>query len=166
MDYASESQHQFRFTSEDLAKLKSVVKGRTSRGLGAADLDDITGKILLSACVTAAKADATAPVAALAFRYAEMPSYYTAARKAAADVAAEDPDWIRGSTPHASRSAQAVEIRDVLRVLGPVSGQMIWRCDVEGMTLAETATTLGVSTATAHRRLKRAHDEFRAAWAA
>lgn len=164
MDFASETQHQFRFTGEDLGKLKSVVKRRASRSFGAVDLDDITGEILLSACVTAAKADATAPVAALAFRYAAMPSYYTAARKAAAAVAAEDPDW--GSIPDASRSAQAVEIRDALRVLGPVSGQMIWRCDVEGMTLAETATTLGVSTATSHRRLKQAHDEFRAAWAA
>jgi DNA-directed RNA polymerase specialized sigma24 family protein len=32
------------------------------------------------------------------------------------------------------------------------------------MTLSESATTLGLSTATAHRRLQQAHEEFQAAW--
>jgi len=32
------------------------------------------------------------------------------------------------------------------------------------MALTETATALGVSTATAYRRLKQAHSEFQSAW--
>src|SRR5688572_18055764 len=84
VDRASEKVFRSRFTAEDLAKLKAVVRARASATLGNAEVDDITGEILLSACVTHAKTDTTAPVAALAFSYAGMPSYYTTARKTAA----------------------------------------------------------------------------------
>ena len=164
MEIASDDHHQFRFTSDDLAKLKSVVRGKTSAQLGAADVEDITGEILLSACVTAWNADTTVPLAALAFRYAALPSYYTDARKAAAAVSDKDPMAYEWGSGDASTATLSVEIRHVLYSLSPTSRQMIWMCDVEGMTLSESATMLNVSTATAYRRLKQAHEEFRAAW--
>lgn len=163
MEITSDDHHQFRFTSDDLAKLKSVVRGKASAQFGAADVEDITGEILLSACVTAWNADTTVPVAALAFTYAALPSYYTDARKAAAAVSDKDPvsyDW--GSD--ANTATLSVEIRHVLYSLSPISRQMIWMCDVEGMTLNESATMLNLSTATAYRRLEHAHEEFRAIW--
>ena len=164
MDQTSDEHHQLQFTSDHLAKLKAVVRRKASAELGIADVEDITGEILLSACVTAASADATVPVAALAFNYAALSSYYTDARKAAAAVADEDPmsyEWGSGNSDTATLS---VEIRHVLYSLSPISRTIIWMCDVEGMTLSESATMLGVSTATAYRRLQQAHEEFRAAW--
>ena len=164
MNPASAEYHQFRFTSDDLAKLKAVVRSKASAELSAADVDDIAGEILLSACVTAAHANTTAPIAALAFTYASLPSYYTYARKAAAAVTDMDPTSYEWEAPDSSSATLSVEVRLVLYSLSPISRAMIWLCDVEGMTLAETATILGMSTATAHRRLEQAHDDFRAAW--
>lgn len=164
MEHGSDEHHRFSFTSDHLARLKSVVKGKALDGLGEADLNDIAGEILLSACVSAARADTTVPLAALAFSYAAMPSYYTTMRRAAASIAPEGAGSSSESATDANRSFQAVEIRDVLRTLSAESGRMILACDVAGKTLAETATVFGVSTATAHRRLTRAHDDFRAAW--
>lgn len=166
MDCASDEHHQFQFTSDDLAKLKSVVKGKASTSLSDADVEDITSEILLSACVTAARADSTAPIAALAFTYAAMPSYYVAARRATADSAEKDPTSYEWIAPEGSNSTLSVEIRHVLLSLSPISRQVIWMCDVAGMTLAETATVLDISTSTAYRRLEEAHADFRAAWAA
>ncbi len=165
MDSASK-QLQSEFNADDLAKLKSVVRGKASGDLSEADVDDISGEILLSACVTASKTNSTAPVAALAFNYAAMPSYYVKARKVAATTAYDGPTLPDGGEPIASDPILSIEIRDVLRSLSEERREMIWRCDVEGRTLAETATAFGVSIATAHRRLKGAHDDFRAAWTA
>jgi DNA-directed RNA polymerase specialized sigma24 family protein len=164
VDITPDDHHQFRFTSDDLAKLKSVVRGKASAQLGAAEIEDITGEILLSACVTAAHADTTAPITALAFTYAALPSYYTDARKAAAAVSDKDPMSYEWGSGDASTATLSVEIRHVLCSLSPISRKMIWMCDVEGMTLSESATKLDVSTATAYRRLQQAHEEFRAAW--
>lgn len=164
MDHASDVHRRLSFTSDHLARLMSVVKGKAFDGLGEADLNDIAGEILLSACVSAARAHTTVPIAALAFSYAAMPSYYATTRRAAASVAPEGAGSSGEGATDASRSFQAVEIRDVLRTLSAESRRMIWACDVAGMTLTETATVLGVSTATAHRRLRQAHDDFRAAW--
>lgn len=166
MDHASEHHLRSPFTTDDLARLKSVVRGKASAALGNAEVDDIIGEILLSACVTHARTDTVAPVAALAFSYAGMPSYYAAARKTAATVVDKDPESYEHSGQVATDPIHSLEVRDVLRSLRPASREMIWRCDVEGFTLSETATALGVSTATAHRRLMLAHDDFRAAWGA
>ena len=164
MDITSDEHHQSHVTSDDLAKLKSVVRGKSSAELGMADVEDITGEILLSACVTASHTDTNAPIAALAFTYAALPSYYTHARKAAAAVADEDPMSYEWGSGDSSTATLSVEIRHVLYSLGPISHTIIWMYDVEGMTLSESATMLGVSTATAYRRLQEAHEEFRAAW--
>ena len=164
MDHASDEHHQLQFASDDLAKLKSVVRGNASAQLSDADVEDITGEILLSACGSAANTNTTAPVAALAFTYAALPSYYTVARSTAAAVADKDPMSYAWSSPDASTATLSVEIRHVLYSLSPISRTVIWMCDVEGMTLSETATVLGVSTTTAYRRLQQAHEEFRAAW--
>lgn len=166
MDHASEKHLRSRFTTDDLAKLKSVVRGKASATLGSVDVDDITGEILLSASVTGANAGTTASVAALAFSYARMPSYYATARKTAATIAEKDPESYERSGQIAAAPVRSLEVRDVLHSLNPVSGEVIWRCNVEGLTLAETATATGVSTATVHGRLRVAHNEFRAAWAA
>lgn len=164
MDHTSDEHHQFQFTSDDLAKLQSVVRSKASAELGTADVEDIAGEILLSACVTAANADTTAPIAALAFTYATLPSYYTDARKAAATVADKHSMPYERNSGDASTATLSVEIRHVLYSLSPTSHTIIWMCDVEGMTLSESATMLGVSTATTYRRLQRAREEFRAAW--
>jgi len=162
MDREPDEHHQFQFTSDDLAKLRSVVRGKASAELSDTDVDDITGEILLSACVTAA--NTTAPIAALAFTYAALPSYYTDARTRVAAVTRTDPWEYEWSSPDASSPTLSVEIRHVLYSLSPISRTIIWMCDVEGMRLTEAATALGMSTATAHRRLKQAHKDFRAAW--
>lgn len=164
MDMTSDEHHPFRFTSDDLAKLKSVVRGKASAELSAADVEDITGEILLSAVVSATNADTTLPIAALAFTYAALSSYYSDARKAAAAVADKDPMSYEWGSGDASTATLSVEIRHMLYSLSPISRTIIWMCDVDGMTLSESATILGVSTATAYRRLQRAHEEFRAAW--
>jgi DNA-directed RNA polymerase specialized sigma24 family protein len=164
MDHEPDEHHQFQFTSDDLAKLKSVVRGKASAELSHGDVDDITGEILLSACVTATNADSTAPVAALAFTYAALPSYYTNARTTAAAVAGKDPWEYEWAWPDTSTATLSVDIRHVLYSLSPISRTIIWMYDVDGMTLRETATALGVSTTTAYRRLQQARDEFRAAW--
>jgi DNA-directed RNA polymerase specialized sigma24 family protein len=166
VDHTSDEDHQFQFTSDDLAKLRSVVRARASAELGTADVEDITGEILLSACVTAANADATAPIAALAFTYAALPSYYADARKTAAAVVDRDPTLYELGSQDASIANLSVEIRHALYSLSQISGTIIWMCDVEGMTLSESATALGVSTATAYRRLQHAHEDFRAVWTA
>lgn len=164
MEHPPDEHHQLRFTSDDLSKLKLVVKSNASAEREYDDLEDITGEILLSACVSAANANTTAPIAALAFRYAEYPSYYADARARAAKVASEDPSAYDWPSPETSTTSLSVEIRLVLSSLSPISRTIIWLHDVEGMTLAETATALGMSTATAHRRLQQAHADFRAAW--
>jgi DNA-directed RNA polymerase specialized sigma24 family protein len=164
VDIASDEHHQFQFTSDDLAKLKSVVRRNACAELSAADVEDITGEILLSACVSATNADTTLPIAALAFTYAALPSYYTGPRKAAAAVADKDPMSYEWGSGDASTATLSVEIRLVLHSVSPISRTIIWMCDVEGMTLSGSATMLGVSTATAYRRLQEAHEEFRAAW--
>jgi len=167
VDITSDEHHQPyqpQFRSDDLAKLKSVVRGKASKELGTADLEDITGEILLSACVTASNTDTNASIAALAFTYAALPSYYTDARKAAASVADEDPASYEWGSGDSSTATLSVEIRHVLYSLSPISRKIIWMCDVEGMTLSESATMLNVATATAYRRLEQAHEEFRAIW--
>lgn len=164
MDNASDENHQFRFTSDDLGKLKSLVRSKASAELSDDDIEDITGEILLSAVVSAANANATASVAALAFTYAQYPSYYADARSAASAVATHDPCEYEWASPDTDTVPLSVEIRHVLYSLSPASRTIIWMCDVEGMTLSETATVLGMSTATAYRRLKQAHEDFRAVW--
>jgi DNA-directed RNA polymerase specialized sigma24 family protein len=164
LDSTSDEHHQFQFTSDDHAQLKSFVRGKASAELSKADVDDITSEILLSACVSAASADVTAPVAALAFTYASYARYYADARKTAEAVAGADPVTYERNTPATGTATLSVEIRHVLRSLSPASRTIIWMCDVEGMTLTETATTLGVSVATAYRRLKQAHSEFQSVW--
>ncbi len=164
MDTTSNKRHQSSFTSDHLAKLKSVVRGRASAELSTADVEDITGEILLSACVSAANSAPAVPIAALAFSYAALPSYYTNARKSAAGVAGQNPTVHEWGSGDLSTATLSVEIRHVLHGLSPISRKLIWMCDVAGMTLSESATTLGLSTATAHRRLQKAHEEFQAAW--
>jgi DNA-directed RNA polymerase specialized sigma24 family protein len=166
VDQTLDEHHKFQFTSDDLGKLKSFVRGKASAELSQDDVDDITGEILLSACVSAANADTTVSVAALAFTYAEYPSYYTDARRTAAAVAGKDPWEYEWTSPETTTPTLSVEIRRVLYSLSPISRTIIWLCDLEGMTLTETATALGISTATAYRRLQQAHDDFRAAWTA
>jgi DNA-directed RNA polymerase specialized sigma24 family protein len=164
VDITSDEHHPPQFTSDDLAKLKSVVRGKASAELSTADVEDITGEILLSACVSAANANTTVPIAALAFIYAALPSYYTEARKTAAAVAGKDPMSYEWGSGDASTATLSVEVRHLLYSLSPISRTIIWICDLEGLTLSESATMLGVSTATAYRRLEQAHEEFRAAW--
>ncbi len=160
----TEHYHESQFTSDDLAKLKAVVRSNASSGTSPADVEEITGEILLSACVTAARADTTASVAALAFEYAALPSYYVNVREAAATVADKDPISYEWRAQAAGTATQSVQIRHVLYSLSPMSRTIVWMCDVEGMTLSESATILGVSTATAYRRLRQAHDDFVEAW--
>jgi DNA-directed RNA polymerase specialized sigma24 family protein len=163
MDHTSDEHNKYAFSSEDLKKLKSVVRRNAGNDLREDDLDDITGDILLAAVVTASKPDTKASIAALAFTYAKKASYYVAARKIAEAVAVKSAEyeWADSRDP-----ILALEIVDTLSSLSPINREMIWLCDTVGLTLADAAETLGMSTATAHRRLNGAHCDFRQVWAA
>jgi DNA-directed RNA polymerase specialized sigma24 family protein len=162
----SDAPHQSHFSHDDLKKLTSIVRANASAALNADDVEDITGEILLSASITAANASTTAGVAALAFSYARLPRYYAERVRHVATVLPYDPLAFEWSSHLLGNATLSVEVRRVLYALGAASRTLIWLCDVEGRTLAETGTLIGVSTATAYRRLSRAHDDFRAAWTA
>lgn len=158
--------HQSQFTTDDLATLHALVKRNASATLTKTDRDDIAGEILLSACVTASRPGTSATIAQLAFGYAKMASYYASAAERKAAVAEKDPTTFEWTDSTMVNATLSVEIRNVLSGLDPASRQIIWLCDVAGLTLSETATMLGVATSTAGRRLEKAHNDFKAAWSA
>jgi DNA-directed RNA polymerase specialized sigma24 family protein len=162
--HTSAQHHSCTFSSEDLNKLKSVVRRHAGTDFSESDLDDIAGGILIAAVVTASKPDAKASIAALAFTYAKKASYYATARRIAQTVAPKSPADYESADPR--DPILAVEIADTLSSISPVNREMIWLCDTIGLTLVEAAETLGMSTATAHRRLGGARRDFRTAWVA
>jgi RNA polymerase sigma factor (sigma-70 family) len=155
-----------QFTSEHLAMLRSIVKRNASTTLSKDHRDDIAGEILLSACVTASRPGSSASIAQIAFSYAKLPSYYSTVAERMAKVAEKDPTTYEWTDSAVSNATLSVDVRNVLSGLDPASRQIIWLCDVEGLTLSETATILGISTTTAHRRLEQAQNDFKAAWTA
>ena len=158
-------------SADQVAKLRSTVKRRSSRVLSAQDVEDVEDvvqQILLDAHIAATKS--TFPLAQHAFVMATRPRYYQRPRDAALAAAAMrrfDETDENGAPRFEASVADVIvkrEVRDIVGRIDPVLRRILLVCDCLGLTVEEASTRLGVPKSTVHRRLMAARTQFRAAW--
>lgn len=158
----------------DVDRLRSTVRSRCDAALNEQDVEDVTSEVLEAACVSATNQGKRGCQMAVAFGYARKGRYYgrsaeavkarraALAREAGTCGVSERLMEVR----HSHDQFRAADVRAVVGTLTDREADVLWRCDAEGCTLAQVAASLGVCVATVDRILKRARNQFRAAWAA
>lgn len=165
--------HDFgELTATDLKKLRSVVKRKSSRLLTKEDREDIVSKILEDA-VSGSLRTGT-PVVKLAFTFSNYASYYTRPLDGVMARLREQEPLVYDEHGEIADEADVPDERidfsgpiviDLLNQL-PSDHRVAFSAVLDGGTVAEVASGIGLPRSTAHNRIKQARSALRDMWLA